>query len=649
MIIRQKYGLFAILLFATFTFNAYAQNNWEGTAVVGRYGEFPPGGLYVASNTFPLNSMVSVTNMSSGKTARLIVAKTVDDPGVFMLLSEAAAVELGVTSENTIGVRVEPVQLPGLTSVDPNKDLPYHPDPDVNPAASLGDPNASIIQPQTPTDAVASDAMPDTPDAPAPAPPTKEEPVRPVVEEIAPPAESELPTERPEPVPPQPEDPAPDTPVAEVDETDFVGDGGVIGTAPTIAAQIVEESGEPEVSMPRVNPAPQPPMSVALVLPNESNLSSPEEEIEIADSGNAVPAPVPEEPIPVPAESGDPLAERLAEVESELAQERISAAPLEVSPIGTVAAPANDAGVGESIPEVDLTAAFVAEASPATPEPPNPVRVVVELPLIEDTTVPQAMIAAPTPPEVGPGEIALPLVPVEGFLEESDDLQLTAREEPLEEDLPEPTTPTGVVAEIDSSAETEEATVSEPLRPTKIPDDAIITLEPADYRSPEPPEPEVDELEVVEPAEEEEAVALAEPRETDAADIVEEEGGGEETPTETAVVESTPAPAEAIEAPSEVAVVTDDDSWAAANLPLIPRLSSGSAYVQVAAFSNPRSAKQTIDAIGTGFPVAVVSSRATDREVYRVFVGPLREDEKGSALYALRSRGFRDAFVRDPE
>ncbi|MFW5643999.1 MAG: hypothetical protein ACOCYQ_08200, partial [Alkalispirochaeta sp.] len=149
MIIRQKYGLIAILLFLGFISTIYSQNNWEGTAVVGRYGEFPPGGLYVASNAFPLNSMVSVTNAQTGKTARLIVAKTVDDPGVFMLLSEDAAGELGVTSEDTVDVRVEPVQLPGLTRVNPNQDLPFHPDPDVNPAASLGDPNASIIQPGT--------------------------------------------------------------------------------------------------------------------------------------------------------------------------------------------------------------------------------------------------------------------------------------------------------------------------------------------------------------------------------------------------------------------------------------------------------------------------------------------------------------------
>lgn len=703
MIIRRKYGLFAILLLVTFIPLLHAQNNWEGTAVVGRYGEFPPGGLYVASNTFPLNSMVSVTNMQSGRTARLIVAKTVDDPGVFMLLSEAAAQELGVTSADTIGVRVEPVQLPGLTSVDPNKDLPFHPDPDVNPAASLGDPNASIIQPgqgeeapsvadtvpeasmsaeSTPPETADNSAAPAT-TAPTTAPPATATPTTPVAEErpeastpmpntsvgvvadLTPEAEEdpeeELDTGEPaDPQPPEPEEPAPDTPVAEVDETDFIGDGAVIGAAPSIAAQIVEESGEPEVSMPRVNPVPQPPLSVALVLPDDV---AEEPRVAVDEETNIPAAPTPT-PVPDPVPGGDPLAERIAEVESELAREQIASAPLDISPIGAIAQPTTDALDEEgALPEVDLTAAFVAESPTPVPEQPNPVRVVVELPPVEDRTTPQATIAAPIPPEVGPNEIALPLVPVESYLEEGDDLRLAEADDAEDTDsvdsLPEPEAP----AEIATDPDVADDEAVEPLRPTKIPDDAIVTLEPAEYRTPEPPEPEVDELEPADAAEEEVAVALSEPREEAEGVVtpdVESEDAAEEPATDVAEVEAETdvavtrepeVPVSAVEEATSMEAESDalavDRGWAAENLPLIPRLTSGSAYVQVAAFSNPRSAKQTVEAIGDRFPVAVVSQSGADREVYRIFVGPLREDEKGSALYALRSRGFRDAFVRD--
>ena len=106
------------------------------------------------------------------------------------------------------------------------------------------------------------------------------------------------------------------------------------------------------------------------------------------------------------------------------------------------------------------------------------------------------------------------------------------------------------------------------------------------------------------------------------------------------------AVAETPAAPAETEI-DDERVWARANLPLITALRANSSYVQVAAFSNPRSAKQTIDRLGERYPVAVLSQDATESSVYRIFVGPLNEDEKGSALYSVRNRGFRDAFVRD--
>ncbi|MFW6228920.1 MAG: hypothetical protein ACOC2V_05615, partial [Alkalispirochaeta sp.] len=381
MIIRQKYGLIAILLFLGFISTIYSQNNWEGTAVVGRYGEFPPGGLYVASNAFPLNSMVSVTNAQTGKTARLIVAKTVDDPGVFMLLSEDAAGELGVAGDDTVDVRVEPVQLPGLTTVNPNQDLPFHPDPDVNPAASLGDPNASIIQPGTQAPAVT--VVPDV-DTAASGPEEEEEPGEQptdtasddiddagedepaIAESIEPPAED-----------------TDDADTAAVDESDFAGNGAVIGSAPAIADQLLAEAGEPEVSMPRVNPAGEPPLMVDLVLPRE-----------VDPETRAAAAPE----IPV---EGDPLAERLAAVEDELEAARVADAPLP----------------GPSEPDTAPSGAVIAEVSPEATIP-NPVRVVVELPEEDDADdadeeiSPEVAPAPPAAPDDGIGEIALPFVPV---------------------------------------------------------------------------------------------------------------------------------------------------------------------------------------------------------------------------------------------
>lgn len=124
-----------------------AQSNWQGTAVVGRFGEFPPGGLFASSNAFPLNTMVDVTNTTTGRTVRVIVVSRVSESGVFMVLSDDAAEALQVSSGRGAVVRAEPVRLPGMTTVGPNQDLPFHRDPDINPAAVMGDPNQPFIDP----------------------------------------------------------------------------------------------------------------------------------------------------------------------------------------------------------------------------------------------------------------------------------------------------------------------------------------------------------------------------------------------------------------------------------------------------------------------------------------------------------------------
>ncbi len=143
--IPVKRLLLLVLMFIAATVTA--QSNWQGTAVVGRFGEFPPGGLFASSNAFPLNTMVDVTNTTTGRTVRVIVVSRVSESGVFMVLSDDAAEALQVSSGRGAVVRAEPVRLPGMTTVGPNQDLPFHRDPDINPAAVMGDPNQPFIDP----------------------------------------------------------------------------------------------------------------------------------------------------------------------------------------------------------------------------------------------------------------------------------------------------------------------------------------------------------------------------------------------------------------------------------------------------------------------------------------------------------------------
>ena len=88
------------------------------------------------------------------------------------------------------------------------------------------------------------------------------------------------------------------------------------------------------------------------------------------------------------------------------------------------------------------------------------------------------------------------------------------------------------------------------------------------------------------------------------------------------------------------------DEWALESLPLQAELEESSYYLQVGAFASPRSARNVIDRMQPEYPFAVTAADQNDRTLYRVFVGPLSQDETGVVLYQLRASGYRDAFIR---
>jgi hypothetical protein len=79
----------AVLIFA-------GASVWEGSAAVSVAGELPEGAYYVATNSFPRNTVVDVTNLENGRTIRVIVAAALDSPGLLAMLSRNAASAIGV-------------------------------------------------------------------------------------------------------------------------------------------------------------------------------------------------------------------------------------------------------------------------------------------------------------------------------------------------------------------------------------------------------------------------------------------------------------------------------------------------------------------------------------------------------------------------
>lgn len=119
---------------------------WEGLAAVSTEGEFPSIGYYGASDAFPRNSIVKVTNKENGNSIRLVVTKELNDSNLFIVLSQESGKDLGIGTRETVQVSVTPVSVAGWGAVNPVEDVPYHPDPDINPSAGAGDPNRDVLE-----------------------------------------------------------------------------------------------------------------------------------------------------------------------------------------------------------------------------------------------------------------------------------------------------------------------------------------------------------------------------------------------------------------------------------------------------------------------------------------------------------------------
>ncbi|GAB6090036.1 SPOR domain-containing protein [Spirochaeta dissipatitropha] len=123
-------------------YGIYAEGFLEGTAIVGDAALYPTQGSFVSTNAFPPNSIIELRDLSSGRTARAIVIGRLDLPGIFIRMSPQTAASLDAVPGDMLRLRALPVTMPGMTDSSPLRDLPAHPDPDINPTARFGDPNA---------------------------------------------------------------------------------------------------------------------------------------------------------------------------------------------------------------------------------------------------------------------------------------------------------------------------------------------------------------------------------------------------------------------------------------------------------------------------------------------------------------------------
>jgi hypothetical protein len=260
--------------------------------------------------------------------------------------------------------------------------------------------------------------------------------------------------------------------------------------------------------------------------------------------------------------------------------------------------------VSERMAEAPAPETEVAAAAPA-PEPPANAS--------EAETVPSNGIPKPGETELAlePAELRPPVAPAP----DATSLAHAKPEEPAARDVPadEPAAPSREPARVAEAPE-----LTPPERPEAA--ERAEAPEPAEVPSPPPPEKSdgKDLSEII--AELERAIAPEEAEDPEEA-----------------------APASVDEAPAEKPARAPAYLAGAAT---IDGLRPGSYYLQIGVFSSEGNVAEAARAFEGTYPVAVLPQVDTERRLYKVFVGPLREDEGGAMLYLARSKGYRDAFLR---
>jgi hypothetical protein len=79
---------------------------WEGAGALAPEGELPVAGYYAATNSFPRNTVVDVTNLENGKTIRVTVSAGLETPGLLAALSKDAAGVIGLRGRSIGRIRM---------------------------------------------------------------------------------------------------------------------------------------------------------------------------------------------------------------------------------------------------------------------------------------------------------------------------------------------------------------------------------------------------------------------------------------------------------------------------------------------------------------------------------------------------------------
>jgi hypothetical protein len=131
---KTKKRLLTLLCAAAMAFTGASV--WEGAVTTAPRGALPDEGYYAATNSFPRNTVVDITNLETGKTIRVIVSSGLDTPGLLATLSEDAAKSIGLQARSIGRIRMtqpsDPIAFSRFT-----EGLAGSGDPDYDPEAMI--------------------------------------------------------------------------------------------------------------------------------------------------------------------------------------------------------------------------------------------------------------------------------------------------------------------------------------------------------------------------------------------------------------------------------------------------------------------------------------------------------------------------------
>jgi len=79
---------------------------WEGSAAIAPNGELPATGYYIATNAYPRNTVVDITNLETGRSTRVIVSNTLSNPGLLAVVSRQAGELIGMRTGSVSRLRM---------------------------------------------------------------------------------------------------------------------------------------------------------------------------------------------------------------------------------------------------------------------------------------------------------------------------------------------------------------------------------------------------------------------------------------------------------------------------------------------------------------------------------------------------------------